>query len=113
MNEPAKEIEGTWEEVLARGPEFIGRRVRLTLPDGQAQAMAGGHTQRSEPSPEQARLGIRPATRGTGSFEVVMALADQLLTSRADADDLWQTIAENRAGSPSGDNQQELRSVCG
>jgi len=31
MAEPALELEGTWEEIAARAPEFAGRRVRLIV----------------------------------------------------------------------------------
>ena len=31
MNAPVLEMEGTWEEVAAHGPELAGRRVRLTV----------------------------------------------------------------------------------
>jgi len=31
MNAPVLELEGTWEEVAARAPELVGRRVRLTV----------------------------------------------------------------------------------
>jgi hypothetical protein len=31
MAKPLLEIEGTWEEIAAHGPELTGRRVRLTL----------------------------------------------------------------------------------
>jgi hypothetical protein len=30
----SKVIEGTWEEVLRRGPELAGRRVRVAVLDG-------------------------------------------------------------------------------
>lgn len=33
MNKSAIQIEGTWEEISARGQEFSGRKVRLILLD--------------------------------------------------------------------------------
>jgi hypothetical protein len=98
MSQLATEIEGTWEEVSARGREFTGRRVRLTLLDSQIDATDEVVIpRRPKPTPEQAALGILPAINGTGSFEDVMALVDTLSTSGEPTDDLWATIAENRA----------------
>lgn len=37
MAKTQREIEGTWEEIAARGQEFAGHRVRLTLLDADAQ----------------------------------------------------------------------------
>ena len=34
MTEPAKEIEGTWEEIVKHGPELSGQRVHLSILDG-------------------------------------------------------------------------------
>lgn len=34
MNAPILELEGTWEDIAARAPDFAGRRLRLiVLPD--------------------------------------------------------------------------------
>ena len=99
MSETAREIEGTWEEVSARGREFSGRRVRLTFLDTPAAAIQELIiSRRPQPTPEQAARGIVPSATGTGSFEDVMALVDSLPISHEDAHDLWDTIAENRSG---------------
>jgi hypothetical protein len=38
---PAREIEGTWEEIMQYGQELAGRRVRLTLLDEPAHTVPG------------------------------------------------------------------------
>ena len=38
MSTPLLELEGTWEEVAAHGPELAGRRVRVTVLPEQVQA---------------------------------------------------------------------------
>jgi hypothetical protein len=42
MAEPVAELEGIWEEIVARGAEFAGRRVRLTvLPESREAPYPG------------------------------------------------------------------------
>jgi hypothetical protein len=56
---PLTELEGTWEEILARAPELAGRRVRLfILPSGAAQEASPAPT--AGQPPEQPPV-FRPA----------------------------------------------------
>jgi len=103
MSEPLREIEGTWEEVAARGTEFVGRRVRLLLLDDRQQDFI--LLPRPAPTAAQAALGIMPAAigngRGTDILRFVQTLKEATATrentTTYDGKELWQAIAENRA----------------
>lgn len=41
MARSEREITGTWEEIAARGAEFAGRKVKLTLLDRQPPTPSG------------------------------------------------------------------------
>jgi hypothetical protein len=101
MNEPATEIEGTWEEVAARAPEFTGRRVRLTLLDSPVDAADEVIIpRRPKATPEQAALGILPAIHGTypvTDFDAWMASMPHFDGTEEEFAAFEQAIAENRA----------------
>ena len=59
-----KQIEGTWEEILRRAPEFAGKRVRLTiLPEEnprqlrQAAEKLVAEVKKLQPDPNRPPLG--------------------------------------------------------
>jgi len=97
MSEPLREIEGMWEEVAARGTEFVGRRVRLLLLDDRQQDFI--LLPRPAPTPAQASLGIMPAAIGNGRGTDILRFAQTLKKDIAtdDGKELWEAIAENRA----------------
>ena len=101
MTEPAKEIEGTWEEVLAHAPEFTGRRVRLTLLDSHVEAADEVVIpRRPKPTPEQTALGILPATNGmypVKDFDAWMASIPHFDGTDEEFARFELAIAENRA----------------
>ncbi len=99
MKELIREIEGTWEEVAAQGAQFAGRRVRLTLLDGQATIEEVVVPSRPAPTPEQAALGILPAAIGNGTYTDIMRIVRELhgADDEQEDSDLWEAISENRA----------------
>lgn len=50
MTTPIVELEGIWEEIAARGAEFVGRRVRLMLLPSDAAEPYPGIPPESRPS---------------------------------------------------------------
>jgi len=98
MSKQAIQIEGTWEEISARGHEFRGQRVRLILLDAfQDRESQQSARHRPMPDSEQARLGILPAAIGSGSFDDIMASVRSHPITTSDTNDLWDAIAHDRA----------------
>jgi hypothetical protein len=56
MAEPALELEGTWEEIAARAPEFAGRRVRLIVLPEEAEEPYPGIPPEERPSTARSLL---------------------------------------------------------
>jgi hypothetical protein len=71
---PIAEFEGPWEEIVARGAEFAGHRVRLTLlPFEEPETDS---TRRERITDVEGWLASLPTCKG--------------------AEDLWDAVAENR-----------------
>ena len=75
-----KVFEGTWDEVLAQGENWIGRRVRIAVLEDE------------KPLGDKAR--VIPAI-GSGTFEEVMALV-QSFSPPAYEESLLDAIMESR-----------------
>ena len=97
MGDPLQEIEGTWEEIVALGPRFAGRRVKLILLDAD-NAEDVVLPQRPAPTPEQAALGILPAAIGNGTYaDIVRFVHSQPPVDDKEFQAFEQAIADNRA----------------
>lgn len=52
-------VEGSWEEIARRAPEFIGRRLRLLVLDREATSPANNQGASGEPSDEETQSRIQ------------------------------------------------------
>jgi hypothetical protein len=69
MAKPVVQVEGTWEEILARSPELAGRRVRLTVLDTGESPAKPEKVEKPEKPPV-----MRPAS-GRDVFETAVGWA--------------------------------------
>jgi hypothetical protein len=94
MDEPIREIEGTWEEIVTHSKRFAGRRVRLTLLDTSEGKDGIVIPERPEPTSEQMVLGIRPAAIGSGTYEGIMHIVRTLSVLQDEDNDLMEVLSE-------------------
>jgi hypothetical protein len=83
MAKPLEQLEGTWEEILARAPELAGHRLRVTVLDTA-----------EEPAETEKPSSIRPAKDGPSTAGSLLKYAGTW--EGDDLEECLRLVYENR-----------------